>query len=334
MLEKHWSTFVTKDELKELTTMSITHVRIPVGYWMLDIQENEPWVAGSWKHLLQGIKWCREVGLKVIIDLHGAVGSQNGFDNSGKWGKIEWPCCGGKNILRTVGVLTMIGRYFSQREFHDVVEGINLINEPLLTDLNLLRPFYEKAYNNIKTSSENPNLTITISDGFYPLDRWNKFMQPPQFENVYLDTHIYHVFDYNLLRKTDEEHIRISCDYHRPRLAISDKNLWTYVGEWSLAKTDCTKWLNGQGRGARFDGTFENTPPIGSCELEDNHERWSPEYKRWMRRFAETQMQNYETASGWFFWNFKAEKSPHWNYMLGVREGWIPRNPNERTHKC
>jgi glucan 1,3-beta-glucosidase len=68
--------------------------------------------------------------------------------------------------------------------------------------------------------------------------------------------------------------------------------------------------------------------------LEDNHERWSPEYKRWMRRFAETQMQNYETASGWFFWNFKAEKSPHWNYMLGVREGWIPRNPNERTHKC
>ena len=28
--------------------------------------------------------------LKVLLDLHGAPGSQNGFDNSGKRGPIEW----------------------------------------------------------------------------------------------------------------------------------------------------------------------------------------------------------------------------------------------------
>jgi aryl-phospho-beta-D-glucosidase BglC (GH1 family) len=30
-------TFIIKEELKELTTMSITHVRILVRYWMFDI---------------------------------------------------------------------------------------------------------------------------------------------------------------------------------------------------------------------------------------------------------------------------------------------------------
>ena len=237
-------------------------------------------------------------------------------------------------MIRTLGVITMIGRYFAQREFHDVVVGINLINEPLLTDLALLRPFYEKAYQMIKGKSENENLSITISDGFYPLDTWNKFMQPPKFQKVFLDTHIYHVFDYGLLRLTKDQHVKFNCEHHKPRIERSDKNLWTYVGEWSLATTDCTKWLNGQGRGARYDGTFNNTTPIGSCALEDEHEKWTPEYKQWMRRFVEIQMDSYEAGSGWFFWNFKAEKSPHWNYMLGVREGWIPRNPSNRTHKC
>ena len=36
------------------------------------------------------MSWCDQVGLKVLIDLHGAPGSQNGFDNSGKRGPVEW----------------------------------------------------------------------------------------------------------------------------------------------------------------------------------------------------------------------------------------------------
>ena len=36
------------------------------------------------------VKWADEIGLKVLIDLHGAPGSQNGFDNSGKASNVEW----------------------------------------------------------------------------------------------------------------------------------------------------------------------------------------------------------------------------------------------------
>ena len=36
------------------------------------------------------MRWCDEIGLKVLIDLHGAPGSQNGFDNSGRRGPARW----------------------------------------------------------------------------------------------------------------------------------------------------------------------------------------------------------------------------------------------------
>ncbi len=34
--------------------------------------------------------WANEIGLKILLDLHGAPGSQNGFDNSGRRGDILW----------------------------------------------------------------------------------------------------------------------------------------------------------------------------------------------------------------------------------------------------
>jgi glucan 1,3-beta-glucosidase len=43
---------------------------------------------------------------------------------------------------------------------------------------------------------------------------------------------------------------------------------------------------------------------------------------------------NLENASGWIFWTFKAEKSPQWSYMQGVKEGWIPKDLNQRRYRC
>jgi hypothetical protein len=48
-------------------------------------------------------------------------------------------------------------------------------------------------------------------------------------------------------------------------------------------------------------------------------------------------MDAYESGSseGWFFWNFKTEKGAfQWNYMLGVKEGWIPADLDNRPYKC
>jgi glucan 1,3-beta-glucosidase len=188
LLENHWKSWVTEEEIIQLSSMGINHVRIPVGYWMFEVENpTEPWVSGSLPYLISALNWIKNAGIKVILDLHGAPGSQNGFDNSGKKGSIDWPCCDGKNIQRTIRVLNTMVKQFSTKEYHDTIVGINLVNEPFLTDMKLLKPFYKDAYLKIHEISENPRLSITISDAFYNLNSWENFMNPPEYNNIFLD---------------------------------------------------------------------------------------------------------------------------------------------------
>jgi len=89
-LIEHWSTWVTEEDVKDLSEGGITHVRIPVGYWIFgDILESEPWVNGALVYLQRAMHWFKRYNLKVIFDLHCGPGSQNGFDNSGRMGPIH-----------------------------------------------------------------------------------------------------------------------------------------------------------------------------------------------------------------------------------------------------
>lgn len=54
---------------------------------------------------------CRKYGIKVIIDLHGVQGSQNGGDHSGsRDGHQEW---GDSNIADTVKVIDYLAKRYS-----------------------------------------------------------------------------------------------------------------------------------------------------------------------------------------------------------------------------
>ena len=39
---RHWDEFYSKDDLQTLAEAGITHLRIPVGYWIFDVVEKEP----------------------------------------------------------------------------------------------------------------------------------------------------------------------------------------------------------------------------------------------------------------------------------------------------
>ena len=58
----------------------LNHVRIPIGYWAFDVAPGEPYIQGQKPYLLNAIGWAAKYNLKVIIDLHGAPGSQNGYE--------------------------------------------------------------------------------------------------------------------------------------------------------------------------------------------------------------------------------------------------------------
>lgn len=57
---------------------SLNHVRLPVGYWAFEVGAGEPYIQGQLFYLESAVNWAANYGVKVIIDLHGAPGSQNG----------------------------------------------------------------------------------------------------------------------------------------------------------------------------------------------------------------------------------------------------------------
>ena len=81
---------------------------------------------------------------------------------------------------------------------------------------------------------------------------------------------------------------------------------------------------------------------MGSCKgldkvtpANDTNGVFTTQYRKFLWDWANAQMEAYEDGSsmGWFFWNFKTEVAPQWNYILGLTEGWIPKQ-SERTRGC
>ena len=71
--------------------------------------------------------------MQVLIDLHGAPGSQNGFDNSGRRGSVNW--LEGDNVERSKDVLealaTWVEAWLEEGSIRrEAVYGIELLNEP------------------------------------------------------------------------------------------------------------------------------------------------------------------------------------------------------------
>ena len=122
----------------------MNHVRIPIGYWAVAPLDGDPYVQGQLAYLDRAVQWARQVGLKVWVDLHGAPGSQNGFDNSGQRDRLEWQSTPGL-VEHTLKVVGMLSARYAKAELADVVAGIEVLNEPLgpRLDMGRIRQFWK-----------------------------------------------------------------------------------------------------------------------------------------------------------------------------------------------
>ena len=51
---RHWDTWVTEEDIASIAKAGLTHVKIPVGHWIMgDIRGDEPWIDGDWPYLLR-----------------------------------------------------------------------------------------------------------------------------------------------------------------------------------------------------------------------------------------------------------------------------------------
>ena len=117
-----------------------------------------------------------------------------------------------------------------------------------------MKSYYSRGYSNIRTID--PDVGIVIGDSFR-FQSWENFMYPPAYNHVYIDTHIYQVFDPYRLGFTFQQHIQQTCTIDIDTVSVAP--LSTIVGEWSLATTDCAQWLNGALKSAcEITASFQN----------------------------------------------------------------------------
>ena len=333
VLQNHWNTWITEADFAAIAAAGLNHVRLPIGYWAFEVGPGEPYIQGQLPYLQQAVTWAGQYGLKLIVDLHGAPGSQNGFDNSGH--RISFPewQSNQTNVQRTDTIIKQLASMFQGQP--DVVPIIAPLNEPAGYDgsqmLSVVTQYWYDSYGNIRYpygTSQQSNTVELIHDAFQPLSYWSGFMMYPNYQGVALDTHIYQVFSDSDVAMSWQDHINTACG---EQSALSGFDLWLIVGEWSTSPTDCAPYLNGRGVGARYDGTYSGSSYVGSCTgLTGSASTFSSAYKTFLRQYWEAQVISYEAATdGWIMWAWKTESADEWSYSAGLDNGWIPQDPTD-----
>jgi glucan 1,3-beta-glucosidase len=284
VLRDHWETWVTELDVAKMSVIGFTHVRIPIGYWAMmseaELQSyNEPYLTGQWDVLVKAFAWFKKYDIKVLIDLHGAPGSQNGWDNSGLYvggnGPVGWGQ--GDTINRTLVYIERLAQKIAALEsdatVSDTVVGLELINEAfpprLVGGVGIVQQYYLAAYPLVRNYLPEDKYWIAIEEAFS--DVWEGFMPSPAYNNVFLDLHIYQCFDAGLWGIPYSAHIQISCT----TAFVQEQTLPTFVGEWSVAYKE--------------DSDDAATEPFPS----------DPSQQQFMLQFALTQMKVYgPTSSG------------------------------------
>ncbi|TCD61592.1 exo-1,3-beta-glucanase [Steccherinum ochraceum] len=339
ILTNHWETWITEDDFAAIAAAGLNHVRIQLGYWSVPLTSSDtngstsvsPYIPGAWPYFLAALNLAHKHNLRTIVDLHGAPGSQNGFDNSGQrtgnptWGNDD------ASIQRTLDTLKFIAE-----KAGGLIDVLELLNEPTAYRTGIedvLRDFWMDGYQVVR-NAVGTGMQVMIGDGFLGVDSWTDYMTPPTAQGVFMDFHQYQIFNADQIELSQSDHIQYSCQVLDDLRSFSQSNIFTVMGEWSNAITDCAKWLNGRGVGARWDGTWQpGMQTYGSCDgFTGSSANFSDDYKTYLRQYWESQVNIGEAIQGWVFWTWKAENADEWSYQKGLQGGWIPQDPTDRQY--
>ncbi|KAI7230758.1 hypothetical protein KC330_g6764 [Hortaea werneckii] len=318
-LEDHWSSFFSRDDFEDMAAAGLNAIRIPLGYWAVDINDYEPYVSGQYPYLIRAVNWASELGMRVLIDLHGAPGSQNGQDNSGLIGPVLFPS-NETNADRSIRVLRNLTEEFSRDVYGNTVMGIELLNEPRLSSngtdddfpMDQLKSFYADASRTVRRANPDESMNVTIHDAFWGPGYWVNY-NPTDSDassparRLTVDTHQYYAFAQQASYDHDQildSICNVSMELKQPQAQTGIPP--TVVGEFSLQTGD--------------------SDPHGDHDSDDDQEQ-----RTWYRLFFESQIVGYspnaegQSTIGWMYWTWKTEYDiDTWSYRRGLQDGYIP----------
>ncbi|KAI0356336.1 glycoside hydrolase [Trametes cingulata] len=361
VMENHYDTFITEEDIAQIAGAGLNWIRVPIPFWAIETWSNvgvdgqgqtvaEPFLARTcWKYILRLIGWARKYGLRVLLDLHTIPGSQNGYNHSGKLGSLNWlnGPMGLANAERSLDYIRTIAEFISQPEYKDVVQIFGILNEPFMGTIGRppIESFYLRAYEMVRSitgTGEGNGPMISFHDGFDSLTNWANFL--PGADRIIIDDHPYFAFD----GQANREPVNVTadggdgtmmggkwpkqaCNAWGASMNNSRKNFGISIaGEFSNAINDCGLWVVGVGIDAHYGP---------DCGYWMDASQWSDANKQGLLNFALASM---DALGDFFFWTWKIGESsttntvqaPLWSYKLGLKGGWMPKDPRAARGMC
>ncbi|KAK3423670.1 hypothetical protein EUGRSUZ_F00489 [Eucalyptus grandis] len=287
VMREHWSTFIVEEDFKFISTNGLNAVRIPVGWWIAsDPTPPPPYVGGSLAALDNAFSWAQKYGVNIIIDLHAAPGSQNGYEHSSsRDGSQEWGATDA-NIQQTVAVIEFLtARYAKSPSLY----AVELINEPLSPGvaLDTLTKYYKAGYDAVRRHSQ--TAYVVMSNRLGPADPKELFSLASGLAGTVVDVHYYNLFQDIFNSMTVQQNIDFIYTNRTEQLndiTMANGPL-TFVGEW------VAEWQ------------------VSGATKED------------YQRFAKAQLEVYGRASfGWAYWALK-NVNTKWSLQWMINNGYI-----------
>jgi len=283
VIRKHRDAFITEDDFIWLHENSIDIIRLPIGYWVF---ENNESLVPHVKYVDWAMKMAAKYKIKVLLDLHGLQGSQNGYDHSGRIGKSVWF----RHKTFRQESLRTLKKIAERYKNHSALWGVQIINEPKFGIFHFkLRSFYKKAYR-ILQPILNPETYIIFSDGFTPRLLSGALGNSKQ---VIMDVHLYHGTK-QWTRFVSLKKYYSSLELQTNLIKSLSKKQPIIIGEWS---------------GSFRQPVFDSFPITEHGKLVGQH--------------VALQMKSFNHAKAWFYWSYKTEKPGVWNFKSQVDEGII-----------
>ena len=340
-MKVHRSEYISERDFATIKHLGLNTVRIPVPYFIFG---DRPPFIGCIEELDRAFSWAEKYGLRILIDLHTAPLSQNGFDNGGICGVCKWSQTP-EEVEFVLDVLEKLAKRYGQRPG---LWGITPINEPVNEEMwaamtatpryvpvepelaegsgpvtkEFLRKFYSDAFDRIR-----PNIRkgafVVFHDGF-DLKAWKDFLtQPKYLGNVVLDTHQYlMVAEMKGCEQTVEGYLGFIRDRFAKEIAEVQEYVPVVCGEWCL--------FNSLAVGKDTKG---GQTELNGVDLSGGRTVSAEEKREIYQTLCKAQLDAWKKGSGFFYWSYKllldTVNEPNWRgwdcWDLGkcVDEGWF-----------
>ena len=251
LINTYESNYWKESDFDTCASLRINCIRLPIWYRNF-VDENNNWYSNAFDRVDWFVEQAGKRGIYVIIDMHGAYGSQNGSDHSGVDGGNDKK--GASEFFFGSNAASNQEKYYQMWEkiaehynSNPVVAGYDLLNEPYneyrynsgYSDDQLhswLWNIYDNAYKRIR--AKDPTHVIIMEATWEPTDLPNP--DTYGWENVMYEYHNYLYDDYENANGQQIANMQKRIN----NINSANYNVPSYMGEFSYFNSPST-WEQG-----------------------------------------------------------------------------------------